>query len=66
MFKRGIEVQIGNLDQPTALDLLKRGELAAVVSVAAKPVAVLSTPARDLPAMSKQVAGASREMPRSV
>ena len=44
MFKAlGIEVQIVNLDQPTALDLLKRGELAAVVSVAAKPVAVLST-----------------------
>jgi len=44
MFKAlGIEVQIVNLDQPTALDLLKRGELAAVVSVAAKPVAVLSS-----------------------
>ena len=43
MFKGlGIEVQIVNLDQPTALDLLKRGELAAVVSVAAKPVEVVS------------------------
>jgi len=43
MFKGlGIEVQVVNLDQPTALDDLKRGELAAVVSVAAKPVAVLS------------------------
>jgi uncharacterized protein len=44
MFKGlGIEVQIVNLDQPTALDLLKRGELAAVVSVAAKPVEVVSS-----------------------
>ena len=44
MFKAlGIEVQIVNLDQPASLDLLKRGELAAVVSVAAKPVAVLSS-----------------------
>src|SRR3954452_17643853 len=43
MFKGlGIEVQVVNLDQPTALDDLKRGELAAVVSAAAKPVAVLS------------------------
>ena len=44
MFKGlGIEVQIVNLDQPTALELLKRGELAAVVSVAAKPVEVVSS-----------------------
>src|SRR5215212_2639728 len=44
MFKAlSIEVQIVNLDQPASLDLLKRGELAAVVSVAAKPVAVLSS-----------------------
>jgi TRAP-type uncharacterized transport system substrate-binding protein len=38
----GIDVEIVNVDQPTALDLLKRGELAAIVSVAAKPVDVLS------------------------
>jgi len=43
MFKGlGIDVQVVNVDQPTALDRLKRGDLAAVVSVAAKPVAVLS------------------------
>jgi hypothetical protein len=29
-------------DQPTAFDLLKRGEISAVVSVAAKPVAVVA------------------------
>ena len=38
----GIEVETVNVDQPTALDLLKRGELSAVVSVAAKPVDVLT------------------------
>jgi hypothetical protein len=43
MFKGlGIDVHVVNVDQPTALDRLKRGDLAAVVSVAAKPVAVLS------------------------
>jgi hypothetical protein len=30
------------VDQPTALDLLKRGEISAVVSVAAKPVAIVA------------------------
>ena len=38
----GIVVETINVDQPTALDLLKRGELSAVVSVAAKPVDVLT------------------------
>jgi TRAP-type uncharacterized transport system substrate-binding protein len=38
----GIEVEAINVDQPTALQMLKRGELAAVVSVAAKPVAVIA------------------------
>ena len=38
----GLEVEAINVDQPTALDLLKRGEIAAVVSVAAKPVAVVA------------------------
>jgi TRAP-type uncharacterized transport system substrate-binding protein len=38
----GINVEGLNLDQPTALQMLKRGEIAAVVSVAAKPVATLA------------------------
>ena len=38
----GIEVEPVNIDQPSALEALKRGELAAVVSVAAKPVSVIS------------------------
>jgi TRAP transporter TAXI family solute receptor len=43
MFKGlGIEVEAVNVDQPTALDLLRKGEVSAVASVAAKPVSVLS------------------------
>jgi uncharacterized protein len=43
MFKGiGVEVEAINVDQPTAFEMLKRGELAAVVSVAAKPVAVVA------------------------
>src|SRR5215204_2613554 len=43
MFKGlGLEVEVINVDQPTALDLLKRGEVSAVVSVAAKPVAFVA------------------------
>jgi len=38
----GVEVEAINIDQPTALQMLKRDELAAVVSVAAKPVAVVA------------------------
>ena len=38
----GLEVEVVNVDQLAALELLKRGEIAAVVSVAAKPVAVVS------------------------
>src|SRR5215217_2348362 len=38
----GIEVEAINVDQPTALQMLKRGELSAVVSVAAKPVAFVA------------------------
>ncbi len=37
-----ISVEPVNVDQPTALELLKKGEVAAVVSVAAKPVAVVA------------------------
>jgi TRAP-type uncharacterized transport system substrate-binding protein len=39
----GVAVEAVNIDQPTALEMLKKGELAAVVSVAAKPVAVVSS-----------------------
>ena len=43
MFKGiGVEIEAINVDQPVALEMLKRGELAAVVSVAAKPVAVVA------------------------
>ncbi|GEP05358.1 TRAP ABC transporter [Methylobacterium oxalidis] len=38
----GIEVEAVNVDQPTALEMLRKGEVEAVVSVAAKPVSVLS------------------------
>ncbi|MGX7707862.1 TAXI family TRAP transporter solute-binding subunit [Methylobacterium sp. Gmos1] len=38
----GLAVDPVNVDQPTALGLLERGEIAAMVSVAAKPVAVLA------------------------
>ncbi len=42
MFKElGISVDPVNVDQPTALEMLRKGEIAAVVSVAAKPVAFL-------------------------
>jgi TRAP-type uncharacterized transport system substrate-binding protein len=36
-----IPVEALNLDQPTALDMLKKGQIDAVVSVAAKPVRVI-------------------------
>ena len=39
----GIQVDAVNVDQPTAFALLKKGDLAAVVSVAAKPVAVVAS-----------------------
>jgi uncharacterized protein len=43
MFKGlGLEVEAVNIDQATALDRLKDGELSAVVSVAAKPVAFVA------------------------
>jgi uncharacterized protein len=38
----GLNVEVVNVDQPTALELLKKGEVTAVVSVAAKPVAVVA------------------------
>ncbi|TGD98265.1 TAXI family TRAP transporter solute-binding subunit [Methylobacterium nonmethylotrophicum] len=38
----GLAVEAVNVDQPAALGMLERGELAALVSVAAKPVAVLA------------------------
>jgi TRAP-type uncharacterized transport system substrate-binding protein len=38
----GLNVDALNVDQPTAFELLKKGEVAAVVSVAAKPVAVVA------------------------
>ncbi|TNC11951.1 transporter [Methylobacterium terricola] len=38
----GLAVDPVNVDQPTALAMLERGEIAAMVSVAAKPVAVLA------------------------
>ncbi len=42
MFKGlGIQIEAVNIDQASALEALKRGELAAVVSVAAKPVTIL-------------------------
>ncbi|WP_406857202.1 TAXI family TRAP transporter solute-binding subunit [Alsobacter sp. KACC 23698] len=39
----GLKVEAVNVDQPTALKLLAAGEIAALVSVAAKPVAVLTS-----------------------
>jgi uncharacterized protein len=43
MFKGlSLEVEAINVDQPTAFDLLKRGEITAAVSVAAKPVAIVA------------------------
>jgi TRAP-type uncharacterized transport system substrate-binding protein len=39
----GLNVDAVNVDQPTALELLKKGDVAAVVSVAAKPVAVVAS-----------------------
>ena len=38
----GVAVEAVNVDQPTALELLRKGEVEAVVSVAAKPVSVLA------------------------
>lgn len=38
----GIEVKAVNVDQPTAFEMLRKGEVEAVVSVAAKPVAVVA------------------------
>ncbi|KAB1073754.1 TAXI family TRAP transporter solute-binding subunit [Methylobacterium planeticum] len=38
----GVAVEAVNVDQPTALEMLRKGEVAAVVSVAAKPVSVLA------------------------
>ncbi len=43
MFRKlGIAVQAINVDQPTALEMLRKGEVDAVVSVAAKPVAMIA------------------------
>jgi TRAP transporter TAXI family solute receptor len=39
----GIDVQAVNVDQPTAFEMLRKGEVDAVVSVAAKPVAVVAS-----------------------
>ncbi|WP_448207839.1 TAXI family TRAP transporter solute-binding subunit [Azospirillum sp. sgz302134] len=39
----GIKVEPVNVDQPTAINMLKAGEIAAMVSVAAKPVAVVAS-----------------------
>lgn len=38
----GVAVEVVNVDQPTALEMLRNGEVDAVVSVAAKPVSVIS------------------------
>ncbi|WP_407522122.1 TAXI family TRAP transporter solute-binding subunit [Methylobacterium oryzisoli] len=38
----GIAVEVVNVDQPTALEMLRKGELDAVVSVAAKPVSIIA------------------------
>jgi TRAP transporter TAXI family solute receptor len=43
MFRElGIAVEAVNVDQPTAVEMLRKGEIAAVVSVAAKPVAFIA------------------------
>jgi TRAP transporter TAXI family solute receptor len=43
MFREfGVGVEAVNVDQPTALEMLRKGEIEAVVSVAAKPVAVIA------------------------
>lgn len=43
MFRElGIAVEAVNVDQPTALEMLRKGEIEAVVSVAAKPVAFVA------------------------
>lgn len=43
MFREfGVGVEAVNVDQPTALEMLRKGEVDAVVSVAAKPVAVIA------------------------
>ena len=39
----GIRVEPVNVDQPTAINMLKSGEITAMVSVAAKPVAVVAS-----------------------
>lgn len=39
----GVAVDAVNVDQPTAINMLKNGEIAAMVSVAAKPVAVVAS-----------------------
>jgi TRAP transporter TAXI family solute receptor len=38
-----IDVQAVNVDQPTALEMLRNGEVDAVVSVAAKPVSIVAS-----------------------
>ncbi|GJD53515.1 hypothetical protein OPKNFCMD_6291 [Methylobacterium crusticola] len=38
----GIEVKPFNVDQPTAFEMLKKGEIDAVISVAAKPVSIVA------------------------
>ncbi|MDN3575101.1 TAXI family TRAP transporter solute-binding subunit, partial [Methylobacterium longum] len=43
MFRElGVSVEAVNVDQPTALEMLRKGEIEAVVSVAAKPVAFIA------------------------
>lgn len=43
MFRElGVKVEAINVDQPTALEMLRKGEIEAVVSVAAKPVAFIT------------------------
>src|SRR4051812_5585491 len=38
----GVTVEAVNVDQPTALEMLRKGEVEAVVSVAAKPVSIVA------------------------
>ncbi|MCJ2049184.1 TAXI family TRAP transporter solute-binding subunit [Methylobacterium sp. J-070] len=43
MFRElGVNVEAVNIDQPTAIEMLRKGEIEAVVSVAAKPVAFIA------------------------
>ncbi len=53
----GISVQTQNLDEPTAVEKLKRGEIAAVVFVSGQPSRLFSErPARQRPALPRRAA----------